>query len=78
VTTRDRSIQRPSLVYTATTIWWPPPAIGGLGHQQGLAQAGVSQDKVMIALEQHQLLPQAAFAFARCGTPASNRCHALT
>jgi hypothetical protein len=32
----------------------------------------------MIDVEQHELLAQAVFAFARCSTPTSKRCYPLT
>ena len=60
----------------------PPPlgrarTIGGFGDQQGLAQTGVRQDKIVIDLEQRQLIPQTRFALTERIDPAPDRRHAL-
>ena len=60
----------------------PPPlgcttAIGRLENQQGLAQTGVGQDKVVRGLEPRQLMLQAVFALAERGDPPSSRRYAL-
>jgi len=52
-------------------------AAGGFGCQQGLAYAGVGQDKIVIALEQRPLIPQARFALTKRIDPASDRCDPL-
>ena len=52
-------------------------AIGRFRNQQGLAQTGVGQYKVMVHLEQCQLMPQAVSALAQCVDPTSYRRYAL-
>jgi hypothetical protein len=42
-----------------------------------LAQTGVRQDKIVVRLEQGQLIPQACFALTQGIDPTSDRRHAL-
>jgi hypothetical protein len=52
--------------------------MGGLRRQQGLAEAGMGQEKVWTDLAWQQRLAHAIFACARCSTPTSNCCSPLT
>jgi hypothetical protein len=52
-------------------------AVGGFRLWEGLAYAGVGQDKMVIDLEQRQLIPQARFALTEGIDPASDRCDPL-
>ena len=51
--------------------------MGGFRDEQRLAQAGVGQDKMVIHLEEGQLLSQARFALTQRIDPAPARRHAL-
>ena len=50
---------------------------GRLGYQQGLTQTGMGQDKVVIDLEQRQLIPQARFTLIQGVDPAPDRRYPL-
>ena len=52
-------------------------AMGDFGSRQRLAQTGVRQNKVVIHLEQGQLIPQARCALTESIDPASDRCDPL-
>src|SRR5262249_35442071 len=75
-TTRGQQTRLPSGVSMAT-IAWPSPSIGRNWLGQWLAQTRMRQHKVVIDLEQDQLIPQARFALAQGVDPAPDRRHAL-
>jgi hypothetical protein len=52
--------------------------IGGFRYQEWLAQTGVGQYKVVIDVEQRQLIPHACFTLAQGIDPAPDRCYSLT
>jgi hypothetical protein len=52
--------------------------MGGLGNRQGLAQAGMGQNKIIVNMEQRQLMLQAVFALAQGIDPSSDGSNALT
>src|SRR6266853_5855925 len=51
--------------------------VGDFGDWQRLAQTRVGQDKIVVRLEQGQLIPQARFALTQGIDPASDRRYAL-
>ena len=51
--------------------------VGDFGDWQRLAQTRVGQDKIVVRLEQGQLIPQARFALTQGIDPASDRRDAL-
>jgi hypothetical protein len=59
------------------------PALGGTGAGhwlelwQGHAQAGVGQDKIVVGVEQSQLLTQSRFVFAQRVDPSPDGRHML-
>ena len=54
------------------------PAVGRLGNQQRLTQAGMHQHEVMVGMEHRQLMLQAVLALALRVDPAPDRRHPLT
>jgi hypothetical protein len=65
---------------------WRPrlPALDGTGPGHGLelwqgqAQAGMGQHKIVVGVEQSQLLAQSRFVFAQRVDPPTNGCYMLT
>jgi hypothetical protein len=52
--------------------------MGGNRLRVRLAQAGMGQDKIMIDLEQRQLLAESLCTLTRCGAASPHRRHMLT
>lgn len=74
-TTHGPSHRPPSPACAALASW--PSRRWWLGNGQRLAQARIGQDKVVIHLEQGQLLVQAVFSLTCRGAVPSQRCHPL-